>query len=81
MITTLVRIRSFNNCVVSDGERVKGVKSPTPKGAQSQEHTFVKDDVHVENTDQYIDDMQKGTSNILVGLTFLFDVLCMDTYH
>lgn len=57
---------------MSDGERVKGVRSPTPKGGLSQEHTFIKDDggahiVHTEPADNYIDDMKKGTSNILVS--------------
>lgn len=54
---------------MSDGERVKGVRSPSPKAGQSQEQTFVKDEP-VEHTDHYIDDMKKGTSNILVIIIF-----------
>ena len=38
-------------------------------GLQSQDHTFIKDDgQQVDQTDQYIDDMKKGTSNILVTI-------------
>jgi hypothetical protein len=55
---------------VSDGERVKGVRSPSPKGNQSVEHTFIKDDHDM--VDPYIDDMKKGTSNILVSIFSLF---------
>lgn len=60
--------------IVSDGERAKVVRSPTPKnGIHSQDHTFIKDDHHsnhyhhTEGNDNYVDDMKKGTSNILVG--------------
>jgi hypothetical protein len=57
------------NYLVSDGERVKGVRSPSPKGNQSVEHTFIKDEHDM--VDPYIDDMKKGTSNILVSI-FVF---------
>lgn len=59
----------FSIPLVSDGERVKGVRSPSPKAGQFQEQTFVKDEP-VEHTDHYIDDMKKGTSNILVIIIF-----------
>jgi len=63
---------------VSDGERGKNGNSPPHKGHQlmpsSQDHTFIKDDgigslgVLVDNNDNYVDDMKKGTSNILVAV-------------
>lgn len=58
----------FPYCQVSDGERAKGaLRSPSPKGGyQSHENTASKDDPHLESAD-YIDDMKKGTSNILVS--------------
>ena len=72
---------SFSLSLVSDGERVKGGRSPSPKvaninntlaGHQSQDHTFIKDDPHGDGdhhstVDPYIDDMKKGISNILVS--------------
>ena len=78
-MTIITRVSNYISlnilfALVSDGERVKGVRSPTPKGAQSQEHTFIKDDGHhmTEPGDNYIDDMKKGTSNILVNIYFIF---------
>ena len=58
--------------VVSDGERKAVNRSPSPKGGMgSVDHTFIKDEsaaavALIEQTDAYIDDMKKGTSNILV---------------
>lgn len=51
--------------LVSDGERRKPNKSPTPKNF-SNDHSLIKDDHLVEHTDSYLDDMKKGTSNIMV---------------
>jgi hypothetical protein len=61
--------------LVSDGERVKGVRSPSPKGNQSVEHTFIKDDHDM--VDSYVDDMKKGTWNILVSIFSLSYKLVM----
>ncbi len=37
----------LNTYIVSDGEKGKNVRSPSPKGpgAQSVDHTFIKDDI------------------------------------
>jgi hypothetical protein len=62
--------------LVSDGERKVGNRSPSPKagGMGSVDHTFIKDEVNavqaIEQVDGYIDDMKKGTSNILVNINF-----------
>lgn len=59
---------------MSDGDhKIRGLRSPSTKGGinHSQENTF---DMHVENTDTYIDDMKKGTSNILVSKTIYSQV-------
>ena len=40
-------------------------RSPTPK-TYSNEPTFIKEDAQVDLTEQYIEEMKKGTSNILV---------------
>lgn len=61
---------------MSDGERKVGNRSPSPKagGIGSVDHTFIKDEVNaaqaIEQVDGYIDDMKKGTSNILVTINF-----------
>ncbi len=53
-----------------------GNRSPSPKagGMGSVDHTFIKDEPNavqaIEQVDGYIDDMKKGTSNILVNINF-----------
>ena len=61
---------SRNSCLIeqfieSDGEKRKGIRSPTPK-IQSNDHTFIGNDN--DQTDQYVEELKKGTSNILVSL-------------
>ena len=50
----------------SDVERRRVAHSSTPKN-YSNEPTFIKDDNQTDQTDQYIDDLKKGSSNILVS--------------
>ena len=53
-----------------------GNRSPSPKagGMGSVDHAFIKDESNavqaIEQVDGYIDDMKKGTSNILVNIHF-----------
>jgi len=47
----------------------------------SVDHTFIKDEPNavqaIEQVDGYIDDMKKGTSNILVNIYFHYPVLLL----
>ena len=66
----------MTHSIASDADKKKAIQSPK---AYSHEHTLMKEEAQIDNTEQYLEDLKKGSSNILVNksdllvIRWLFD--------